>query len=911
MDWVPNQEGLTQLVYILSQSNQGSGEVQDKIRQDLEKFNSIPDYNNYLVVIFNNRELPADIRSVAGLLLKTNIKTYYEKMPREVQAYIKREILPNLSDSSQSVRRTIANIITTLIVKSSFKEWPDLLNILLQALDSPNENLVDGALLALQLICEDSTESIDYEARPALNSLIPKLILFFKSNNPSFRRRALVTISFFITSKPGALLVNMDAFLRGVFSLSDDPSAEVRKHVCKTLVTLVETRIEFLLPFIKDVVKYMLHASKDTNEEVAIESTEFWAALSQSEHHCREVLLEFLPTLIPVLLNGMVYTEAEYSVLDHGDDSMTPDRPEDIKPFFSSGKVHGTGQQLEGGFVQQEQQQQQQNNIQQQQQQEDDEEDDDDDDDLDWVDDVWTIRKGSAFALDVLSSIFDCNTYLTITLPLIEQRMAENNPWPIRESAILALGAIADGCKEGLIPHLSKVVPYLTNTLNDPKPLVRSITCWTLSRYGRWIANEGKDLCLHSVIINLLNRILDNNKTVQEAACSAFASIEDEADRLLVPYLSHILPTFVSAFSRYQAKNLLILYDAISTLAKVVGPELNKPEYINILIPPLLEKFNTLDDSSRALLPLLGCLNQVCSAIGVGLQNLIVIFYNRAMKLLESSLQDQYRYMQDPKSYDKPEYEFIVSALDLLQGLTEGVGTSIESLVSNSKLPLLLLECMKIQAFDVLQSAFALLGDMSKVCIIHFKQYIHEYLKILNNNLVPEFLSVCNNAIWAVGEIAIRMSDEVKPFVPNIVEKLTTIINKINLNPNLLENSAVTLGRLGQVDAPTIAPLIGNFIQSWCMIIRRKVDDAEKDSAFRGMWMLISSNPNGSLKDLVYICDAVASWGDDMQPDLHEAYSNLLLMYKKALGDVWPQYYSQFPQQLRTILNQKFKLDNN
>ena len=95
--------------------------------------------------------------------------------------------------------------------------------------------------------------------------------------------------------------------------------------------------------------------------------------------------------------------------------------------------------------------------------------------------------------------------------------------------------------------------------------------------------------------IKLLQRVLDSNKRVQEAACSAFATLEEEACTELVPYLAEILqvcyhpslPSFplnlclfmqvlMSAFSKYQAKNLLILYDAIGTLADSVGNHLNK-----------------------------------------------------------------------------------------------------------------------------------------------------------------------------------------------------------------------------------------------------------------------------------------------------------------------------------------------
>lgn len=57
-----------------------------------------------------------------------------------------------------------------------------------------------------------------------------------------------------------------------------------------------------------------------------------------------------------------------------------------------------------------------------------------------------------------------------------------------------------------------------------------------------------------------------------------------------MPYLSFILDTLVFAFGKYQHKNLLILYDAIGTLADSVGHHLNQPvRYggVPILVPSL------------------------------------------------------------------------------------------------------------------------------------------------------------------------------------------------------------------------------------------------------------------------------------------------------------------------------------
>ena len=54
------------------------------------------------------------------------------------------------------------------------------------------------------------------------------------------------------------------------------------------------------------------------------------------------------------------------------------------------------------------------------------------------------------------------------------------------------------------------------------------------------------------ISLQLLKRVLDANKRVQEAACSAFATLEEEACTELVPYLGFILETLVFAFSKYQ-----------------------------------------------------------------------------------------------------------------------------------------------------------------------------------------------------------------------------------------------------------------------------------------------------------------------------------------------------------------------
>lgn len=99
--------------------------------------------------------------------------------------------------------------------------------------------------------------------------------------------------------------------------------------------------------------------------------------------------------------------------------------------------------------------------------------------------------------------------------------------------------------------------------------------------------------------------VLDNNKRVQEAGCSAFATLEEDAGPELAPYLEPVLRNLVFAFDKYQHKNMLILYDAVGTLADAVGRALQNPVYVDILMPPLTKRWAKLADDDEDLIPLL------------------------------------------------------------------------------------------------------------------------------------------------------------------------------------------------------------------------------------------------------------------------------------------------------------------
>lgn len=128
---------------------------------------------------------------------------------------------------------------------------------------------------------------------------------------------------------------NIDKFLENLFQLANDTDSDVRKHVCRALVMLVEVRIERLLPHMQQIIEYMLITSQDSDDTVALEACEFWLMIADQQI-CREVLQPYLDKLLPVLCKNMKYSELDVIILqgDIDEDEHIPDRIEDIRPRF-------------------------------------------------------------------------------------------------------------------------------------------------------------------------------------------------------------------------------------------------------------------------------------------------------------------------------------------------------------------------------------------------------------------------------------------------------------------------------------------------------------------------------------------------------------------------------------------------
>ncbi|RCH86017.1 hypothetical protein CU097_003083 [Rhizopus azygosporus] len=865
MSWQPENSNLNQLLTILRDAISPSNKEQAILQQRLLRFNEYAEYNSYLVYILV-KMIHEDgyTRAIAGLTLKNNLLNHFNLTPLVTLNYVKQVSLEALDhpDPDSTVRRAIGSVITAIVVRGQVLNWPESIHALINKLDSPEPLAVEMALDTLQKICEDNMMDMNDDINKSmLDQIIYKLIPFSSHPIPRFRVLAISAISYSIPHKSPSLLKHMDDFLRSLFFAASDETVQVRQEVCRSFIMLLDNFTNHVLPHLEQMIEYMIYCNQSENSQIALEASEFWNRFANIEH-LHHYLIPYLPRTIPVILKSLEYTEEDllaFGDYDEGDEEQTLLLPR-YRRKHSGIQIHN----------------------------DDDEEEDLEDDDEDDVEDdgffsVWTLRKYSATSLEALTMAFKSHV-VTVLLPLLDQSMFHSQQWKTVESGILALGAAAEGGMNDLTPHLPVLIPFLVTNLSSPNVYIRYISCWTISRFSSWLLSqcddqESRSRYFEPALRELLRRILDRNIRVQEAACSAFSILEEQAtSKELVPYLPVILNHLTRALRLYGNRNLRLLYDTLGTLAESVGSALNDPQCISVLMPPLISKWNSLVDTDHHLFPLLACLTDIATSLGTGFLPFTEPVFSRCVLLVTNILQTAVLDGED--EFDD---EWISTPLDLLSGIVQGLGSQVEPFVKNSTLLPLLTVCSHYHSrCEILQPTYALIGDLAKACFSCLEPYLEkmmpELLREIGNDDL-EYMSVRNNAIWAVGEIAVRWQ-KIRDYMPDILPSCIPLIGR---STHIQENVINTIGRLGLTSHQFLAqylPLIG---YAWLRQSKSIKETEEKDTAFQGFCKAVDAYPQGLSQEAIYMLfDIIHQWqqpSDDLQVLFKRITNNYNTLY--------------------------------
>ena len=184
---------------------------------------------------------------------------------------------------------------------------------------------------------------------------------------------------------------------------------------------------------------------------------------------------------------------------------------------------------------------------------------------------------------------------------------------------------------------------FLINELHNNNKLIRAITCWTLSRFTRFIlldnnVETSNDL-FKSYLAETLKRFIDNDPIVQEAACTSFSTMISVRKEILEPYLSEIFKVICTVFNKYQGSSMLTLYDIISYMTEEYIDHFKNPQLIEDLIKSILQKFYTLNnDDYKNISPLFDILCSIIKASGELLKGFCNEFLSRSLNIIDSSI---------------------------------------------------------------------------------------------------------------------------------------------------------------------------------------------------------------------------------------------------------------------------------
>ena len=620
-------------------------------------------------------------------------------------------------------------------------------------------------------------------------------------------------------------LANLTSSSSSSTSTTTHDNVTIRKWVCRNIVTVLQHRTEYVVPYLADLCPFMLSATTTTttalspaatndvtsstssSSSVALEACDFWLTFATLDDSVvsgtvHDVVASYLPQLIPTLLQNMIYPYEKQQELEWLNSAQQQeDATNDMRPIFHKSRAatkHAGGNNPPT------------NHYSSSADDGDDEDDDvgDDDDEFDDDDDDgWTVRKCAAASLDALSNLYGGDMILPHLLPSLEVGLqASNEPWK-QEACIMALGAIAEGCYEEMTDHLTVIYPYLMNilasrtstdhgtstngTVRPQLPQLKCMAAWTVGQYAAWVVEQVQANIQGHLLAELsellLQNLVDNNTKVQIACGAAFGVLVGSAGDLLTPYLEPIMNALSATLVRYHGRSLLTIIDVFGTLGECVGPAIAEGTLPSLYVPSLMQLWDHLIKSSglngtpnfrdRTIIPLMESLASIALSCGTNFQPYALDCFNNSLSIIET-VTLALAASSDDAFVREEDVDPIIAAADLIDSMVEGLGSNFTALLSSSPrygpqfLNMLVSLCQH-EVAGVRMSALALVGDLTRNTPTVLQPALPQIVRELISCLDTNHPSVAINSAWALGEICIQCKGQpaiMEPHAPAMLQ---------------------------------------------------------------------------------------------------------------------------------------------
>ncbi|KAI9331648.1 armadillo-type protein [Zopfochytrium polystomum] len=947
--WQPDPHVQEELAEALSAENSEQIAFINKFTQDVDNF-------RYLFFAMVRPELPIVARNAAsGFILyaiRGNNQIALNLAQRsDLVLFFRQCIYADHGDKDLSIANAATISVIRLLVQREIKCAPDLLLVLLYFTGCPSTSI--GTALdcwtLIRVICDQAVPVIS--EHPLMNEIIVALIQHKDHDNPDLSTPAIQSVNCFVMAMScPAMVQNIPGYINRLIQQSHCPDGQLVSLVCESVALITEKLHKKIADDLLDkIISVIMRCCDATDNAVARSACEFWITFADcGDERFYDLVGLHLEQLLPILLKNMSLTEDDMKARRFAVEAK--DTPETALAFRSDIQASTERPHPHRSSTE-----------------------DDDDDDADLADDSnmgWNLRKCAAASLDAIASAFG-DQLVPHLLPPLKAALSSDD-WIQREAGILALGAVAVGCARGLEVYLGELVKFLWVCLGDPRPIIRAMASWTLSRFSQWIVhglaiNNGPRQDPHYFdhsLCRLAELVLDKNSEVSRSACTALATLVEAAGDALGPHLSTVVHSVNAAFGQILDSNVGFLCDLVVTLADAAGGKLNNRDYVPLLMQPLLVQLDRQLAARSDISVLFDCLRSVALAAGASFKPFAGRVWAAGWRVLVGEMPNVQAGSSD--------MSLTVAALDLLQGLVQSLGADAAEWVDGCAPPLasLIAECTdpRMAQADVRQSAFALLGDVAGAhySAVDRPQQRPRYLPRLVAHALAHtrdlaFLarrgggadkSAANNAVWALGVLAQHMpprssssaveqddaeedeKDEEEEGVADVTGVVAAVCGELARTVCVgrdecqsggwvvVENAAVTMARLGAACPAAVAEAawgsgggeggvgVARVVAGWCGAVRGLKERDEMESATSGMLRVVRETATTSGSGLVSCLQPVCELIAGWAADEAAPNATRDEFQARLLGaERWEAAVAGFPESLTLSLQDDAHID--
>ena len=316
--------------------------------------------------------------------------------------------------------------------------------------------------------------------------------------------------------------------------------ATFHKNSCNIITDMQYSKPELLMPSFRPLGQYLVSCTTHRNRSISTAACNYWARLlvppvsSQLIEAWLPAVLNKLGKLVPSLLKCMIYTEDHLKYLENDnaeDDGNVEEEeiPNDLEEFTNQ-------------------------------------------------------RNFAALGFENICRIFQ-NEVIIIFKPLIPKWL-NSGDWLQVEAMLLAVGAFtkAVGTPREMNDIYSDLIPQMLENYSHPKPLVRSITCFTMQQFINVNVKGVKDP-FGKMLKCSLNLLQDPNREVQEMALNCLSAMLAFGNRDITPFSKKLVSELSDADSSLKGRARFTYYECISHVFGRLAALLSSNDTEQLMVP--------------------------------------------------------------------------------------------------------------------------------------------------------------------------------------------------------------------------------------------------------------------------------------------------------------------------------------